>query len=58
MTPATLQLVLMLTDQVFLIMQHIEEVKGMSEEEVLQEIARERLKKDSLVREVTLDGLD
>jgi len=54
MTPATLQLVLMLTDQVFAIMQHIEEVKEMTEEEVLADIGRERLKKDSLVKEVTL----
>jgi len=49
-----LQLVLLLTDKVFSILQHIEEVKVMEEEQVLQEISRERLKKDSLVKEVTL----
>jgi len=49
-----LQLVLLLTDKVFSILQHIEEVKGMEEEEVKREIARERLEKDSLVEEVTL----
>lgn len=54
MTPATLELVLILTDKVFSIMQHIEEVKAMEEEEVLEEIAKERLLKDSLVEEVTL----
>jgi hypothetical protein len=54
MTPATLQLVLILTDKVFSIMKHIEEVKEMEKEEVLQEIEKERLLKDSLVEEVTL----
>jgi len=49
-----LELILMLTDKVFSILQHIEEVKGMEEEEVDREIARERLEKDSLVEEVTL----
>jgi len=54
MTVATLELVLLLTDKIFSIAQHIEEVKTMSEEEVKKEIARERLLKDSLVEEVTL----
>ncbi len=54
MTPATLELVLILTDKVFSIMQHIEEVKTMTQVEVLTEIDRERLAKDSLVEEVTL----
>lgn len=54
MTPATLELVLILTDKVFSIMQHIEEVKVMEEEEALREIERERLLKDSLVEEVVL----
>lgn len=49
-----LQLVLLLTDKVFSILQHIEEVKEMNESEVMQEIGRERMKKDSLVEEVTL----
>jgi len=49
-----LQLILLFTDKVFSILQHIEEVKGMEKEEVLREIARERLEKDSLVEEVTL----
>ena len=54
MTPATLELVLLLTDKAFSILQHIEEVKTMDEEQVKVEIARERLIKDSLVEEVTL----
>ena len=49
-----LQLVLLLTDKVFSILQHIEEVKGMEGEEVLREIARERTLKDNLVEEVTI----
>ena len=51
---AKLKLVLLLTDKVFSILQHIEEVKEMGRTEVLQEIGRERLEKDSLVKEVTL----
>jgi len=54
MTPATLELVLLLTDKIFSIAKHIEEVKEMEEEEVLKEIAVERLSKDGLVEEVTL----
>ena len=54
MTPATLELVLILTDKIFSIAQHIEEVKKMTQVEVLTEIARERIEKDSLVKEVTL----
>ena len=54
MTPATLELVLLLTDKAFSILQHIEEVKNMTHVQVLAEIARERLLKDSLVEEVTL----
>ena len=50
----TLQLVLILTDKIFSIMQHIEEVKDMEKEEVLKEIEAERFEKDSLVEEVTL----
>lgn len=49
-----LQLVLLLTDKVFSILKHIEEVKGMNKVEVLAEIDRERVKKDNLVEEVTL----
>ncbi len=49
-----LQLVLLLTDKVFSILQHIEEVKGMKTEEVLKEIAAARAEKDSVVEEVTL----
>ena len=49
-----LQLVLILTDKVFSLMEHINEVKTMNESEVMQEIGRERLKKDSLVEEVVL----
>ena len=51
---AKLKLVLLLTDKVFSILQHIEEVKEMEDAEVLKDIARERLEKDSLVKEVTL----
>lgn len=54
MTPATLELILILTDKIFSIAQHIEEVKTMEEGEVLREIAQERIIKDSLVEEVTL----
>lgn len=49
-----LQLVLLLTDKVFSIMQHIQEVKEMTKVEVLAEIGRERVKKDNLVEEVVL----
>ena len=49
-----LQLVLLLTDKVFSIMQHIQEVKEMTKAEVLAEIGRERVKKDNLVADVTL----
>lgn len=51
---ATLELVLILTDKIFSIARHIEEVKTMDEEEVKREIARERAIKDNLVEEVTL----
>ena len=54
MTAATLELVLILTDKIFSIAQHIEEVKKMTQVEVLAEIGRERARKDSLVEEVTL----
>ena len=54
MTTATLELVLILTDKVFSIMKHIEEVKNMTQVEVLTEIGKERELKDSLVEEVTL----
>lgn len=49
-----LKLVLLLTDKVFSILKHIEEVKEMEDAEVLREIGRERFEKDSLVKEVTL----
>ncbi len=49
-----LQLTLLLTDKIFTILQHIQEVKVMGEEEALREIEKERLEKDSLVEEVTL----
>ena len=49
-----LQLVLILTDKVFSLLEHINEVKVMEKEQVLKEIARERLEKDSLVEEVVL----
>ena len=42
-----LQLVLLLTDKVFSILQHIEEVKKMTEREVFAEIGREKVKKDN-----------
>lgn len=48
-----LQLVLLLTDKIFTILQHAQEVKEMSEEEVAREILKERFLKDSLVKEVT-----
>jgi len=48
------ELMLMITDRIFLALQNMQEVSGMSDEEVLKEIERERLKKDSLVEEVTL----
>ena len=54
MTPATLELVLVLTDKVFTIMKHIEEVKTMTQVEVLTELGKERALKDALVEEVTL----
>ena len=49
-----LQLVLLLTDKAFSLLQHVQEVKNMKEEEVLREIEAERLLKDNLVKEVTL----
>lgn len=49
-----LQLILLLTDKVFSILQHIEEVKEMGRTQVLEEIGQKRLEKDSLVKEVTL----
>ena len=48
------QLAVMLTDKIFTILQHINEVKTMTKEEALRDIARERILKDSLVEEVTL----
>ena len=50
----TLQLVLILTDKAFSLLQHAQEVKDMEKGEVLKEIEAERLLKDSLVEEVTL----
>jgi len=49
-----LELLIMLTDKVFRTVQHMQEVSVMEEEQVLQEIEKERLEKDSLVEEVTL----
>ena len=49
-----LQLVLILTDKIFSIIEHINEVKEMSQVQVLKEIDAERLLKDSLVDDVTL----
>jgi len=49
-----LQLLLMLTDKVFLTIQHMQEVSKMTQEQALVEIEKERLEKDSLVEEVTL----
>ena len=49
-----LQLVLILTDKAFSLLQHVQEVKNMKEEKVLREIEAERFEKDSLVEEVTL----
>ena len=49
-----LQLMLLLSDKVFTIVQHMQEVSAMEEEQVLRGIEKERLEKDSLVEEVTL----
>jgi len=49
-----LELLILLTDKVFTVIQHMQEVSAMKDEQVLQEIAKERLEKDSLVKEVTL----
>lgn len=49
-----LQLILMLTDRILIAIQNMQAVSNMSREEALVEIEKERLKKDSLVEEVTL----
>ena len=49
-----LQLILMITDKIFTLVQHAQEVSAMEEEQVLKEIEKERLLKDGLVKEVTL----
>lgn len=49
-----LQLILLLTDKIFTIIQHMQEVSDMEEEKVLKEIEVERLEKDALVNNVTL----
>jgi len=49
-----LALILHLTDKAFTVMQHINEVKAMSREEVLQEIKKEGLEINELAKEVTL----
>jgi len=49
-----IQLILLLTDKIFLAVQRMQEITKMTEEQVLKEIAKERLEKDSLVKEVTL----
>ena len=49
-----LALILHLTDKAFTIMQHINEVKAMSKEQVLAEIEKEGLEINSLLKEVTL----
>jgi len=49
-----LQLLLIITDKIFTLVQHAQEVTKMTTVEVLQEIEKERLEKDSLVEEVTL----
>jgi len=49
-----LALILHLTDKAFTILQHVNEVKAMSREQVLAEIDKEGLEIDELVKEVTL----
>ena len=49
-----LELVLLLSDKIFTIIQHMREVSAMEEAQALQEVAKERAEKDNLVEEVTL----
>lgn len=49
-----LQLVLLLTDKIFLAIQRMQAVTKMTEEQVIREIEKERAEKDNLVKEVTL----
>lgn len=49
-----LELFILLTDKVFRTIQHMQEVSAMEEEQVRQEVAKERAEKDNLVGEVTL----
>ncbi len=48
------QLLLLITDKIFTLVQHAQTVSKMNEVEVLTELGKERLLKDSLVEEVTL----
>ena len=54
MTAAQVQLLMMLTDRVFLLVENMKKVSTMSEEAVQREIDKERRIKDSLVYDVTL----
>uniref|UniRef100_A0A6H1ZDM5 Uncharacterized protein n=1 Tax=viral metagenome TaxID=1070528 RepID=A0A6H1ZDM5_9ZZZZ len=49
-----LQLLLMITDRIFTLVQYAQEVSKMTEEQALQGIEKERTEKDNLVEEVTL----
>ena len=49
-----LELILLLTDKIFLAIQRMQEVTKMSKVEALKEIEKERAEKDNLVEEVTL----
>jgi len=44
----------MITDKIFTLVQHAQEVSKMTEEQAIREIAKERMEKDNLVEEVTL----
>ena len=48
------ELLMLLTDKVFRTVQHMQEVSAMEEEQVRQEVMKERAEKDNLVEEVTL----
>jgi len=49
-----LQLLLMITDKIFTLVQYAQEVSKMTKEQAIRGIAKERMEKDNLVEEVIL----
>lgn len=54
MTAAQVQLMMMMSDRLFLLVESMQKISAMDEEAVQKGIAEERLIKDSLVADVTL----